>query len=583
MRFMDLAKAQTPSALVAPKISIGYLDKLRIEATFLSSIEDADELLIKVWQVLSKANQNELLLISKIDFPLLFLKATLSSLVFRQSIQNILSTREEWAKKRQDLNLLEKRQDYSDTMAFIKIALEIAFLPFAFLEAKSDAKAFRSTIKEILKNCLSKNEKNGIQRVAFTCNEALAHLKYEHKIRFPRYISTNELFTWLKNAAVIGKALIVFCIQIETIGECFMRADIDSGKRGSPILSDTLKNIYNVTHVFDSSLKSAQRIFSQDAIRRTPWNHFVDSYLFANERILIEILKMISRDFHEGNFHQNILKKVDSATGDLASLNELAKSYLQAFGSKKDGEYEWANKIYLNTVKLLAVLSALKIAKISKWQIDVAVRELNIWLQQTHEIVNRYYLYDDWTELLPYLQKDLEDKEVEWKSSFYVPLSGNSLHRKEKQLTESIADSIIAMLNTNGGTIIVGFIEKFNVVHDELKPKMQKRSRYNFFSITEELDNLRISLDDVRRDLQEYIANLSGTKIGQFDDYWLIDPIYFYCQDNLVLNCRIAVQKLEQPLISSKASKIFIRKRTNGRNVDIDPRDEFELQKRKEI
>lgn len=553
------------------KISLSLLDKIKIEASFLSTLDEVDDILCRIWHIFAHANKEDLALISGTRFHIELIKKIFSGAYFIHCLQTLKKIRETLKSKHQSLTELNADSEYLKSAIFIKSALEIALLPIKSLIEETDPMELRGVLKDLLRLCLSADDRHGIQRIAFICNEILKETVYNHKINFSKFTPTKIFFKSLQEVAAFGQAIFVLSVQIEVVSECFLKTASSESEMSSANLSIVLNNIYDVTHLFDQTLKLTETSFNKESSLQK----FIQEYVFSNEIILFRALQIISSSFHIGNFSENLLKKIAEAEHNLEILNKFAHSRLQAYSAKKEGEYEWANKVYLNTVKLLAVYAAIHPANDIKWKISVAVRELHCWILEAHEIINRWYLSDDWMMLTPFINLDLENKEVEWKGSFYVPLAGDSLFKKDKRLVETIADTILAMLNSEGGTIVIGLVEKPKDVSKNLKKYMRQRSRFTFFDLSQEFDALKISFDDVKRDLQQDIANLSGSTTGQFDDLWSIKPLNILCHDSRILLAIIEVIKMNEPFISKKDSRIFIKKRIQGSNVEVDPREEY--------
>ncbi|MBU6431255.1 MAG: hypothetical protein KGJ58_03385 [Patescibacteria group bacterium] len=71
------------------------------------------------------------------------------------------------------------------------------------------------------------------------------------------------------------------------------------------------------------------------------------------------------------------------------------------------------------SIKTLSILEEVKNAQDSKWIVSVAVYELHQWLSEIHEVLNKYYIEDDWEKIKEYVIQ--ENEKIEWKSSFYIP------------------------------------------------------------------------------------------------------------------------------------------------------------------
>lgn len=554
-------------------ISVKKLETILIEATFLSSLDEMDDLLCRIWHLLSGASKEELDLVCNIEFHTNLLQKIFSGHEFSSRLISILEIRETYTQNNQSISLLKQDPDYLEGAIFVKAGLELAFLPLFFVANKVIAKEYRAVLKGLLQK-VSRNNFSA-SRVALTCSEILKEKEFNHKIQFTTYTSKMEFFQTLVKVSMLGQFLLVLGMQIELASECFARSkSIVEAEEAN--INSLLRHIHDVTHIFSIHTKNAVNFAAEESHTK----QFINDFVFSNEIILIQTLRSISYGFHEGNFVENLNQKMASAESDLEQLKNLAKQHMQVFTQKKEDEYEWANKIVLITVKTLSVFSMIHDATDQKWKVSVGVRELFCWIDEVNEVVNMYLTSDDWQHLLPYLHPKTEGTEIEWKSTFYTPLE-NSKFSKINSLADAISDTILAMLNSSGGVIVIGLVEKPKQVNKSSKKFLHNRSGYTFFDISEELKKYNITLDDIQRDLQQRLANIASSSIGQFDKFWNIQPIHIACHKKPLLLVLIHIKKMDEPFVSKvEKNHIFIRKRIKGSNIDVDPRTEFILTKK---
>lgn len=569
-------------------------------ANKISTKEEADDLITKIWDLQSDVTNTEYVEFIDSKSYLRLIDAIFKNINFVAMIKETMSTRDEIRRrvskterfkellkntlkgKRKMLtneiinDAKESNAEFLLKMSLIKEFLAIAFLPLLNLIDTLDARELRGVIKASIKSSITIEDKYGIQRIAFFCSEILDTSEYNSKIIFTKFVYRKIFIPHLTKTVYFARAILVLSVQMEIISESFIKqtsAQIDE----TSSISIQLRNIYNITEVSERAMSPIRYILREDEKNLNAINQFFDKFLSTNEHILIANLRLIAKDFNSENFVETVLDKIKNANNTLTALKNFVEPRLQAFSGKKEKEFEWSNKIYLNTIKLLSVLFALDKATDSSWKISVAVRELHLWVQEGNEIINKNILLDDWSEVIQFLNQEIENMEIEWKSTFYIPLEGDGKQIKVKSLLEMVADTILALLNTGGGTIIVGIVEKPEKVNKRFQDFLYHKNGYTFFNLSAELDLLKTSLDEIRRSLQQELGNLSGAPIGKFDIYWSLIPLYLKINDEEILLVKIQVQKMNEPFISKENEKIFIRKRIHGGNRYVDPREEFDL------
>lgn len=554
-------------------ISVSILENILIKATFAASKQDANDILCEMWHIFNGIEKNEKLLVVSIKFQINVLQKIFENAEFQRCLSEVNQDRERMKLENQDLKRLMSDKKYIEKIIILKLFLEIGLFPITFLLTEVDPVEFRGAIKSMLRKICCDIGNCRIHTISLLLAEILKESGAKHKFKFDQFIPFDGFHTDLIKVSRLGHSLLVLGIQIEVIGECFLRISAYE-KDNRPNLYLSLKEIHGVTFMCKKTIEAVREFSIDKEIRQ-----FFSGYIFSNEIVLIAALQSISKGLNDGNFNENLLKKIDDIEMELTLLRDLAEKELQAFAGERSGEYEWANKVYLTTIKTLSAYSAINNAIDIKWKMSVAIRELYIWIDEVNKIINRYLINDDWMELLPFIQGDIENKEIEWKSTFYMSIEGNTKIEKNKQLLKSVADTILAMYNSNGGTIIIGLVERPKEVKAVMKKFLQKKQGYTFFNIEQELEIFKTSLDNVRRDIQELLSKISGSSIGEFDEYWTINPLRIFIQNGNIVVVRIDIKESPAPFISSEGSKIFIRKRIKGRNANIDPRDVFKLNK----
>jgi hypothetical protein len=203
------------------------------------------------------------------------------------------------------------------------------------------------------------------------------------------------------------------------------------------------------------------------------------------------------------------------------------------------------------------------------------------WIYRTHEIININEFEDDFKVVSPFLKE--ENVRVEWKASLYTPLQGSFINAQaeEKRSHEvflSIVRAVLALLNTDGGTIIVGYVEKPDIIsRPELMSKIAFVYGKSFFSVGEELKALGRSLDDVRLQILEHLKNQTGVTVEQFNDRITLERVNIRNNNDIIAIVKITVTRLDAPIYTVKVDEhkvtwVTLVKRGSGESINVDPR-----------
>jgi len=381
-------------------------------------------------------------------------------------------------------------------------------------------------------------------------------------------------------------------------GTCFLALTIN------PALSQQLKNIakrndgtdfnlikefatlYGLIHKFEESEKGYCRNINKS--NTILLQNFFEVFIRNNERNLLFFIKNICSGFHpNAKFGTAILAKINGSAPIGDELLNFAKVHLNAFcGEMGEIKHEWSNKIFIASIRTLSVLSAISGAKDNKWKISAAVFELRRWINDVHEIFNRNLIEDDWHLISDVLAQ--ENVEVEWKSTFYTPLEQHFVNTEAdigngKKIFAKIVQTILAMMNTNGGVVLVGIVENPDlIVRKEHFDKIIHKNGKTFFNIEHELKNLGKTLDHVRLHILEQLQSITDCSSEKFNDLIFLEPVIIRKEDAFSVIVKITINKGEKLFFNinsenkgGKKAMVWasLIKRANGQNTDVDIRD----------
>lgn len=469
----------------------------------------------------------------------------------------------------------------------IRKFLELGSSLLAYLVANrkiDPAFQYRQTSEEILKGFTKQFLFDfSFQRVNFALIHYLSSKEYYYDVIFHRKVISPFLYNSLQKSNLIMRAILLTITQHNILSECFFRITPEIEQEATPSLRESLNKVYGVSAKIETGLTNLERLWdskTNDSVGCMM--HFVRSIRESNEIILGSILCAMTSGFakEDGSFTSCISRKIECVNETQESILQAAHSELGAFlYAEIIARGEWANKVFLLSIKTLAVFNAIAFAKNITWRNKVAFRELHKWLVDVHQIINRSYLLDDWQIIESSLIQ--ESTTVEWKGSFIIPLTGINLHTKDKTMMHKIADTILSMMNTKGGVILVGYVEnpKTITAKDILEHIVKKNGHY-FFDVQKEMEIHNHSPDLIRRELQDILVKLAECTISDIDGYWELEELRFQHLKKTVTCFRVKVEKLPVPIFSVELEKLTIRTRVNGRNENLDPRKRYDLKLR---
>lgn len=315
-----------------------------------------------------------------------------------------------------------------------------------------------------------------------------------------------------------------------------------------------------------------------------------------NEENAFNLIDITLREFqYIENFEIDLSNTIKKASSISEELKNYGKDKFRAFsGNVELEDYEWSNKIYINCSKLLGALGSLINAQDKDWQMNASVNEFVDWTSSIHKVLNKYDIEDDWDKISKYL--DQETNKVEWKSSFFTPtqISQADLSYGEvsKKVFLGIVKTILGMINSDGGVIIIGLVEKPDeIVDSNVKSLLLEKNKKFFLDISDELSKNKMDLDAVKRKIQDTLKVETLTSVDNFNNLWNIQQLNIKSGDGLREICvyKIEITKSDKPIFSIKSEKVLnegnkidlgkneniwisLLKRADARTIYVDPR-----------
>ncbi|MBI2062212.1 MAG: hypothetical protein HYT64_00740 [Candidatus Yanofskybacteria bacterium] len=474
-----------------------------------------------------------------------------------------------------------------------------------------------STALMVLSNVLENLDKTRISNVAAslkscirrfknTLNEQYSSLeilpvllgtfskKFYPKVKFIKIKKLDHLFLNQKISSHLMILSLVLSFKHSYLSSLF--ASIEKGKSEGKFssgtinrLSDFVKSTRNREEYLKNLVPSLLKGFRHIQDFTEP---FKDT---RNEENAFNLIEITLREFKSYTTSgPDIIKTINTAHDIVSDLKKYASISFEAYsGNITLGSHEWSNKIFINCCKFLGAMEGLSGAVDSGWKIDVCVKEFADWTSSINKILNKYDLEDDWSNVGKYLNQ--ETNKVEWKGTFFTPINTNKLDPKYqnigKDIFYSIVKTLIGMINTDGGVILIGLVEKpEDVINEELKGKLLEKNGKTFLDVSEELNLAKIDLDGVKRKIQDLLQKETLVSIDNFNNLWRMEEISIKSKDGeqSINVYMIEVLRSDKPIFSvkfdgeldgtginvdkSEVIWISLLKRADARTIRIDPR-----------
>lgn len=475
-----------------------------------------------------------------------------------------------------------------DTKKILNAGISLAFFPVALILPalnKESITFLRKHITNLVKLNLKAANDNDISfaNLCFKIESVSWNYQYNYTDKFPVLLNDKFLFNTLRLArSISGISLLSLTINA-ILGDQFRNAvgRMSSDERFN--LSVALNNIHGAVFRIEASTQSYYDNVPTE--KHINLERFFNTFIWNNEKDLIFFVKEISTGFQyqeDKTFQEVILAKVAVAGDSKDRLAIFAKQNLSAFtGTLVGEEREWANKIFIVSIKTIVALAEINSAYDRHWKFSVAVRELTQWLSEVHEILNLFYLEDEFNLIAQFLKE--ENIKIEWKSTFFTPteeifINDKAELSKGKDIFLGIVKAILGMLNTDGGVIIVGFVEHPDrIVRDDLLKHIVVKNGKSFFNIGYELSQKNKNLDQIRLQILDNLKSVTQLSEEKFNNIFSLEPILFRSSDKTITVIKISVQKATIPIFNVREDRgttwISLTKRADGKTIDVDVRD----------
>lgn len=469
---------------------------------------------------------------------------------------------------------------------FVKTGISLAFFPVAVVaEALTDKNIefIRWILTSSVKNISSESAgENSFAEICFKLESISWNHKFNYTNAYVVKLDDSFLFGSMKFArAASGISFLSLTINSTLATQLSLQAEKTNTDEFG--LSKSMNSIFGATYRIEEGIRSYHTGLT--GVAREHLENYSKCFIRGNEFHLLFFIKQVCSAFqYQENraFREILLEKINNAESLRIKItkyaNENLKAYQGVIGVERS---EWSNKVFITSLRLLSVLSGISIAKDDTWKCATAIYEYVRWIEDVHSILNKYSLEDDWSLISGYVRQ--ETAEVEWKSTFFTPLEQECNDKEteagiSRKLFDKIVRTILAMINTSGGVIIVGLVENPEaVVRDEYKTKIINKENKAFFDVDYELKKERKTLDSVRLQIFEALKKITEQSAEKFNGLVSFQPVLLRDGNMTSTVVKIAVKSSEKQFFNCKRENnttwASLTMRAQGQTIDVDIRD----------
>ncbi len=406
--------------------------------------------------------------------------------------------------------------------------------------------------------------------------------KYE-KIIPPEGINTDEFLPNIKLSNAIIASMLGIMASFGALKDAFKSFLIEKNKDIGDKNFHLTKNLDHIYSRTKSAIKLRDIISPNKVIF---FDKFINNFdCRKNEIIATNIISKMTKNFHfqkESTFIKVVFKKAKCTQEVINEINIIKNSFSAFSKSKVESSDEWSNKIYLISLKTLSAINAIYGASDKEWALSAILYEYYHWIDNVHEVINRYDIEDDWSSIDKFTNQ--ENGTTEWKSTFFTSTEEPLLPTKgeekaiEKKIFGLVIKNIIAMMNSKGGVILVGLVENPKaIVRKEVIDNLVYKEGFTFFNVNYELNKKNFKLDDIKMMILDALFNKTQLTADKFNDLWSIERLEIKDKRGVANIYKIVVSRSEKYIYHTKkeGGKIWISliKRADGRVVEVDPRE----------
>ncbi|MDD3897204.1 MAG: hypothetical protein PHU04_05225 [Candidatus Peribacteraceae bacterium] len=394
----------------SPIVDISNESCLFIESifkTFLSKIGDAKTandlslIICELSEIISRLTGEQIQYLFHKGYHKDFVEAVFHNTAFRMSLIHAFT--------KYCQSESEKRTVISSNAKFIRLFLCLSNIFTAkaaniLAEERSEAVAYCELIKQQFSQLIvESNIAVPMQRVFFYVLEVFYDRDTQSKVDFNTYEKNhdrkmcypNDCLDYLKMSDQLIKIILLVSSEGLIISEVFKT--VEENEEHNTNLKLVLQHVHGVARHVQVRLNSPIQFWDEsiETSSKGALAKIAKNIRHKNEEVLSLTLLHACEDFpvdEEISFSDQLLRKIHNSKQVREQLFKIAQSNLSAFLDIDNSAIisrEWSNKVYLTTVKLIAVLESISFANDDLWKIRVGVREYWMWIHEVSEIINQ--------------------------------------------------------------------------------------------------------------------------------------------------------------------------------------------------
>lgn len=406
--------------------------------------------------------------------------------------------------------------------------------------------------------------------------------QYFFKKEFPININAESFFhNFQKSRLIIGNYLTDFSIPI-LLSNTFKKLTSSKKESGGTLSAKHCKNVLVATLKKYEFLSNGFK-FDELYDKKNEVNSF-DYYFNSREsRKILFLVDSVVKDLNVFD-KEEIINKINNSESQIKEIKDFFYQNYNFFpdykGPKTEGQ--WGNKSFLNTIKFFSIINTIKNSHDVQWKIDIFLKHFGDWTDDLNDNINYFSELDDFN-LINNLLKSEENNEVEFKATFGLPIQGytneEEFKGKKRDMLNKIAETILAMANSNGGNIFIGVIEKPDKIKidNEITLQIATREELSFLDIHFSLSKEKEDFDSKRLALQQVLKNLTTERLDFLDSLFSFRfyKIYIEQKKSHIEILNIKVEKANKTIFLEKDNWITLPKRLNGRVEKVNPAKEL--------
>lgn len=565
---------------------------LKKELDNIQSVEDVDDFfqaICELSELFKSLNTEDLKIIIKEEIHIQFIEKVFLNKYFNEALLIILKKEKKFLNSNEykELNkacIIEKKKELNfSEKQFIQTAIYLATFvltnTFKYL-SEDEIIYLRKRILLITEDIRkSQNEIYTLTDVCFVIYDAVSEFDFSFKKEMSKKYDFKYIFGCNKISRCLMGIMMLIIPEINVFQVKFKKIirQKKTEERFSALYG--LCEIYNISR----KIKGGLEYFIKN---EKNIHNFVNCFITNNERNILYIFEDVTKGFHaqeNKKFADIILQKIEDAKKIRKNLLSFSKKNLYAFNGIANDKDEWSNKIYLISNKLLTTMETIDNSPDVGWKIKVVIYELINWIDDAHQIINKYDIEDDWDKIEKLIIQ--ENSKIEWKSTFWTPteeliIDEEREKKRGKDILSNVANAMLGMMNTDGGIIIVGLVENpQSIKRADIKRNLLIKNNFTFFDINYEFKQKRKSIDSAKREIQDMFFKETQYTADKFNNLWSVEQVEIKNNYSVATIYKIEIRKSDNYIYSVKKEKdvlwTTLIKRADGRTIRVDPREYF--------